>query len=138
MIEGRDFLRAFEFLDGMNGDEIGARTQTGRAYYAAFLEARSVCENHFAYTRTRAPREHGDVAKILTSFDPRMGDDLALLRRLRNLADYDPTITGDTARLQAARAGEYARSIISRLDHIVMAANEADADDYLSDGPEEQ
>lgn len=132
MIEGRDLMRAFEFMGELNG-EVGWRTQAGRAYYAAFLEARSVCEIHFSYERNRSSREHADIARILTRFDPRLGDDLALLRRLRNLADYDLTLSAETTQLQAARSGEYARSIISRLDRIVMAANQADADDELTD-----
>jgi hypothetical protein len=41
MIKGRDLMRVFEFMDGMN-DEVGWHTQAGRPYYAAFIEARSV------------------------------------------------------------------------------------------------
>jgi hypothetical protein len=137
MIEGRDFLRAYEFLDGM-ADEVGARTQTGRAYHAAFLEARSVCEIHLAYERTKTSREHAEIARLRKAFDPRMGDDLAILRRLRNLADYDLTVSNATVLLQAARADDYALSIISRLDRIVIANQEADQDDYIeSDSPDD-
>ncbi len=125
MMEGRDFLRAYTYLEGM-GDEVGPRSQTGRAYFAAYLESRSFCEVHFDYKRSGMSREHGDISRLLKRIDSKLADDLAFLRRLRNLADYDLSISSETARLQAADAGKVAQSIIQHLDQVTFANPDQD------------
>ncbi|CAN5839172.1 hypothetical protein BH24CHL3_BH24CHL3_12270 [soil metagenome] len=125
MIQGRDFLRAFEFLSGMD-DEVGARTQTSRAYYAAYLETRTHCENHFEYLRHGGGREHTDVQRLIASQDSEVADNLAFLRRLLNIADYNLNIRPSTITEQAAESGKLAKSIIAHLDELAsVSTNDA-------------
>jgi hypothetical protein len=123
MIEGRDFLRAFEYLEGM-ADEVGDRTQTGRAYYAAFLEARTFCETHLGYIVRKSGREHGEIPQVLTTLDSRSADNLVFLRRLRNVADYDLNVSAVTIAEQASWSGTIARSIIERLDELTDTSDD--------------
>ena len=123
MIEGRDFLRAFEYLEGMT-DEVGGRTQTGRAYYAAFLEARTFCETHLGYIVRKSGREHGEIPQVLTTLDSRSADNLVFLRRLRNVADYDLNVSAVTIAEQASWSGTIARSIIERLDELTDTSDD--------------
>lgn len=120
MIKGREFLRAFEYLNGM-ADEVGARSQTSRAYYAAFLEARTFCELHLGYINRKSGREHGEVPHVLAMLDSNTADSLVFLRRLRNMADYDLDIsTTTTIAEQARQSGASAQFIIDRLDRLML------------------
>lgn len=82
MMHGREFLEVSAYLKGLES-EASARTRVGRAYYAAFLEARAYCESVLGYQRTMTGREHSDVPKLLKSFDSDIAANLAFLRQLR-------------------------------------------------------
>lgn len=115
MIKGRDFLATADYL-GTNTTEANQRTQTGRAYYAAFLESRTYCETMLQHVRSRSPREHAEVAQTLATVDPQLKVDLAFLRSARNDADYELDLDATTIALQAEQSQRLARSIIARLD----------------------
>src|SRR5680860_1709266 len=64
MIRGRDFLLVRRYLESLDG-EASARTRTGRAYYAAYLEALAHCETHLGYRRKRGLGDHAAVSQVL-------------------------------------------------------------------------
>ncbi len=130
MIEGRDFLDISTILSETRS-EASQRTQIGRSYYAAFLEARQYCEANLQHVRSRSPREHNEVAQALGRVEPQLKVDLTFLRSVRNGADYDIDLDPDTIELQADQSHRLARSIISRLDRMAMADRAADEDDYM-------
>ncbi len=117
MIRGRDFLETADELD-TNRTEANQRTQTGRAYYAAFLESRKYCEMSLHHVRSKSPREHAEVARALATVDPQLQVDLEFLRSVRNDADYELDLDTGTIALQAEQARRLARSIIARLDRL--------------------
>jgi len=117
MIEGRDFLDVAVYLEAMDG-EASARSRTGRAYYAAFLEARSYGETHLGYVRTKSGRQHVLVPRLFSEIDPDIEADLAFLRKLRNIADYEIYVSMDTIAAQSILAKEFAHRILARLDRL--------------------
>lgn len=117
MISGRELLEVANFLESMNG-EASARTRTGRAYYAVFLEARLYCERHHNHVRKKSGREHGDIPRLLNQIDPDLSADLAFLRKLRNVAEYETDVSGDTIKRQATSAKNLAYRILARLDRL--------------------
>ncbi|CAN5778590.1 hypothetical protein BH20CHL3_BH20CHL3_13960 [soil metagenome] len=125
MIEGREFLDVAVYLETMDG-EAGARSRTGRVYYAAFLESRSFCEQHCGYVLPGSGREHVEVPRILTEMDPKLAVDLAFLRKHRNIADYQLHLSSETIRQQAEVAKELANRIIARLDQMTLARQVAE------------
>jgi hypothetical protein len=98
MIEGRDFLGIATILSETRS-EASQRTQIGRAFYAAFLEARRYCETSLHHVRSRSPREHNEVAHVLGSVEPQLKVDLTFLRSVRNGADYELDLDPDTIEL---------------------------------------
>lgn len=114
-MRGRDFLAVSEFLRNLDG-EASDRTRTGRAYYAAHLEARSYCEANFEYAVERSAREHADIPKLLTTIDNDLAVKLAILRGLRNDADYRLDLSPETILRQASAADEHCAEILARLD----------------------
>ncbi|HWK80117.1 MAG TPA: hypothetical protein VNP95_05095 [Thermomicrobiales bacterium] len=50
MIQGREQLAVVDLLAAQDG-EVFQRSLTSRAYYAAYLEARSLCEDHLGFMR---------------------------------------------------------------------------------------
>lgn len=117
MIQGRDFPRVISLLMD-HDDEVVARTSTGRAYYAAYLECRHFCEVHLGFVRSRSAREHNEVPRLLRMLDFELSDRLSFLRGIRNAANYDLELSGETARLQATQATDLAETIIARLDEL--------------------
>lgn len=117
MIEGRDFLRVTSILKG-HEDEVFARTSTGRAYYAAYLECRLYCEVHLGLVRSRTAREHGQVQGLLRTLDLELSDQLTFLRGIRNAADYDLALSSQTVSSQATQSAAVAVWIIARLDEL--------------------
>ncbi len=132
MIRGRDLLRAFDYLTGM-ADEVGARSQTSRAYYATFLEARTLCEHHLGYINRKSGWDHVEVPRVLATMDSNAADSLVLLRRLRNVADYELDVSAETTAEQARQSGTFARLIISRLDQLILANQENDVSGRRND-----
>lgn len=127
MIRGRDFLEVRQYLVGLDG-EASARTRTGRAYYAAFLEALAHCERHHGYQRRRGPSEHAEIARLLATVEPGLVVNLENLRRLRNTADYELSTSTDIIVEQALWSGVLARSIIGRLDELASQSTNAPDD----------
>ena len=124
MIRGRDFLLVGQFLETLAG-EAGARTRTGRAYYAAFLEARQFCEDRLGHERVKSGGEHLTIPRVIATVDAKLEVDLAFRRQLRNHADYDLHLTEETIRLQLLDAVDLANDIIARLDELAAAATDA-------------
>ena len=116
-MRGRDFLDVAHYLDNVEAEAF-YRTKVGRAYYAAYLEARAFSEIALNYRRTRTSQEHQDVARLIAAIDRSVSTDLQFLRRFRNAADYDLDLSGKTVRLQAIQATELAETIIARLDEL--------------------
>lgn len=127
MIEGRAFLDVLEYLDALKS-EASARTQIGRAYYAAFLESRSFAERHLGFARSHDTREHSTIPRLVASTDSEASDKLLFLRRLRNTADYDNELSAETVLEQLQWAKSNAAFIISRLDEAsaVLLAHEGE------------
>ncbi len=120
-MRGRDFLDVAHYLDHVEAEAF-YRTRVGRAYYAAYLEARTFCEIALHYQRTRSAQEHRDVARLIAAINRGVSTDLRFLRRYRNAADYDLELSGETTRLQATQATELAETIIARLDELTAMA----------------
>ena len=118
-MQGRDFLHVARFLDGQDSQEYH-RTQIGRYYYAAFLEARSFCEQRFGFERTWQSQEHRRVPQLISTIDQELADNLAFLRKYRNAADYDLELSRETASIQAAQSAAIAVRIIARLDALTV------------------
>ncbi len=126
-MQGRRFLEVAQRL-GLEEGEPFLRNRVGRAYYAAYLEARQFCEQHLLYTRTKSSREHQDVLEMIRDSDPDLVVKLALLRKYRNTADYDMDISMDAIARNAEDGEAFAIEIIARLDAIASAGARAAAD----------
>jgi len=116
-MEGRDFLAVAHHLRSQT-DEASVRTRIGRAYYAAFLEARSYCEQHLGFVRTMSSREHHDIARLIRPVDRDMANMLKFLRGFRNAADYDLHLSSSTMGRDVVISEDFAADIISRLDKL--------------------
>lgn len=125
-MRGRDFLEILPLLAPAE-TEPSIRTQIGRIYYGAYLEARQWCETNLGYERTRLGREHSQVQKLLAGIDGVILEDLVFLRTYRNTADYDLHVSMDTLKLQLADALDRAEIVISRLDDLHVPPDD-DAD----------
>ncbi len=112
---GREFMAVAIQLRTTNSEATN-RTRIGRAYYAAFLEARQLAQDHLDMPANHTSGSHGAVANVLASHDAQLQVDLGLLRRMRNGADYDLQLTPESLRSQADQACILAGSIIARLD----------------------
>ncbi len=60
-------------------------------------------------------REHQAIANALAGVDPKLELDMRYLRRARNAADYDETLSIDDVRALKLRAQVLTRSILERL-----------------------
>jgi hypothetical protein len=56
MMQGRRFLEVAQRLHLEDGEPF-LRNRVGRAYYAAYLEARQYCEEHLGYVRQKTSIE---------------------------------------------------------------------------------
>jgi hypothetical protein len=125
VIRGREFLEVRQFLLGMAG-EASARTRTGRAYQAAYLEALAYCEHFLSYRRRRGASDHAELARVIAAEDLGLAGNLENLRKLRNAADYDVEESMERIARDVMWSGVLARSIISRLD-VLTAVRTAEA-----------
>lgn len=98
MIQGRDLLAVVDLLAGEPA-EVFQRSLISRAYYAAYLESRALCEDHLGFVRTARGAEHQEVPSLLATIDTDLRTHLRLLRRLRNAADYDTELSAETIAL---------------------------------------
>lgn len=78
-----EFLRVAFALATEDADEAELRTAVGRAYYALFLIAR----DKLGVVTTE--KVHGEVIRVLTRRQRRLGDQLFSLFNLRQAADYE-------------------------------------------------
>ena len=83
-----------------------------------FTSSSMPLELHFEFQRHGGGREHSDIQRLIATQDSEVADNLAFLRRLRNIADYDLIISSATITEQSAESGKLARSIIARLDDV--------------------
>ncbi len=120
-MRGREFLDVAHHLGGVR-DEAILRTRIGRAYYAAYLEARAFCEIALDYRRTRSSREHQEVTRLIAVVAPTVSSDLYFLRGFRNAADYDLDLSYETIRRNDRDAVDLATAIIARLDELTAMA----------------
>lgn len=97
-----DYLQLAQFLAGVSkntpGQEANFRTAVSRAYYAAFCKARNYLRDVDKDTQVTGTRDiHSYVLdQFMKSPDPIRGKiavNLERLRRYRNMADYDDTMT---------------------------------------------
>lgn len=102
-------------------------------YYAVYLEARTWCEQNRGYQRTQYSREHSDISRPILEVDAELADSLAFLRRLRNVADYDIGVSGETMMRQRADAGLMTAAVLDRLDSLVVADSAAESTDPGTD-----
>jgi len=102
----------FDFLnlakDLINDNEAKIRTAISRAYYSSFLIARDT----FSLSE-KTPKVHRKVVSILYSRNPIVANQLHLLRRKRNFADYDTKVV--LSRNDAENAIKLAEDIITGL-----------------------
>ncbi len=132
-MKGRAFLDVLPLLTPVE-TEASIRTQIGRTYYAAYLEAREWCEVNLGYKRERLGREHGEVARMLSPLDPTLEEDLAFLRTFRNTADYDLHISIETLLLQRDESMKRAERVLLGLGDLTIPQPEED-DDTDEDQP---
>ena len=118
-MRGRDFLTVAVQLRDIDS-EAADRSRTSRAYYAAFLEARSFAETFLHLAPDRSHTTHRSVAAAVASIEPQLKVDFTFLRKARNSADYDMRLTRKTIADQAEQSCTMAASIIFRLDRHAM------------------
>ena len=90
------------------GNEASVRTSISRSYYSSFLIARAKLG-----LELRIPAVHQKVIERLYKKNPVIANNLHLLRKLRNLSDYDTKITLQIT--DAEKALKLADSITSKL-----------------------
>lgn len=123
-MRGREFLSVASNLLADTSHEAGLRTSIGRAYYAAYLEARTLCEAKSGVTFARSAREHGLVAEMTKSILPESAVRLRFLRQFRNQADYDLTGDVETIRASAMTAYDEATKVIAEVDAVTDRMSE--------------
>ena len=133
MIQGRDLLAVVAILAREDG-EVFQRSLISRAYYAAYLESCSLCEDHLGFVRSARGAEHREVPTLLAAIDPDLRTRLRLLRQLRNAADYDIELSAQTIAHSAQQSRLYATSILTALDRH-RATFEATAQQHDSPEP---
>lgn len=62
--------------------EAQLRASLSRSYYSVYHVAKVLLDNV----------DHHNIAKELGRIDPQLGEDVEVLRKLRNQADYDPAL----------------------------------------------
>ncbi|MFC0269649.1 HEPN domain-containing protein [Kushneria aurantia] len=80
---------ASEQLDATPLDQPRLRTAINRAYYAAFLTARTYCEYHQFAPESGASHERVINSLLARPNLARYGNQLNTIKRLRHKADYD-------------------------------------------------
>jgi hypothetical protein len=100
-------------------EEVCARTMANRAYYAAYLATREALR--VQYANPGFDVTHRSLTSHLTrAGDPRVreiGSRLKMLRRMREISDYQPTST--VSRLHVALHLADARYVLDRVDRLV-------------------
>ena len=111
-----EFLDLARSLGQTSNDEASLRTAVGRVYYALFLVARSRIA-----TTVIGKAVHAEVIKHVKQRDRSAGDQLATLRRFRNVADYElmPLRATDRNWRQSwSTVDRIAQHILPRLQHM--------------------
>ncbi len=114
---GAAFLNIAKFLLSERADESYVRTAIGRAYYAAFLEARDFCES--SGLPISSGNTHVEVRRCLESLHlEALAIDLRNLHTHRKHADYDVSRQFDDFADVAEITLWQAENIINRLASI--------------------
>ena len=128
MIGARDLLKLAEVLC-RGTTEAEWRCSVGRAYYAAFHQARDLLQT-LGFQIPRAELVHAFLWKRLQSCGPSAvgtaGSKLHQLRSLRNRADYDVTIA--FVQNDAIAAVETSRQILDAFETLAPADRQAALD----------
>jgi uncharacterized protein (UPF0332 family) len=120
-----DYLRLAQFLTGVSknspGQEANFRAAVSRAYYAAFCKARNYLRDVDKDSQVTGTRDiHGYVLdQFMKSPDKirgRIAINLERLRRYRNMADYDDTMTINQANV--LKTLKQAEQVIADLDSL--------------------
>lgn len=96
------------------------RTQIGRLYYAAFIDARHYCKTRHGFVPTGRSKDHEEVRRIIRDqcVDPGIARRLGTLRYLRNLADYRDHIQSQHLDGHLTDARKLASDISERLHDV--------------------
>ena len=128
MIRARDLLNLSENLS-RGATESEWRCAVGRAYYAAFHQARDVLQA-LGFQIPRAELVHAFLWKRLRSCGQSAvgmaGSKLHQLRTVRNRADYD--VAFDFAKKDAIAAVETSRQILDAFERLTAADRQAALD----------
>ena len=128
MIRARDLLNLSENLS-RGATESEWRCAVGRAYYAAFHQARDVLQA-LGFQIPRAELVHAFLWKRLRSCGQSSvgmaGSKLHQLRTVRNRADYD--VAFDFAKKDAIAAVETSRQILDAFERLTAADRQAALD----------
>lgn len=120
-----DYLRLAQFLAGVSknspGQEANFRAAVSRAYYAAFCKARNFLRDVDKDSQVTGTRDiHSYVLdQFMKSPDQtrgRIAINLERLRRYRNMADYDDTMTISQANV--IKTLKQAEEVIADLDSL--------------------
>ncbi len=105
MITGTDVRKVATFLSRFSG-EASTRAQIGRLYYAAFIDARHMCQYQFEFTPTGGGEDHDLVRRCLRdqARDPVLSENLLKLRIMRNKADYRESLPHERQLLKESMA----------------------------------
>ncbi len=96
------------------------RTQIGRLYYAAFIDARHFCKTTYGFVPTGGSEDHKEIRNVIRDrcSDPAIADRLHQLRGLRNRADYREDIQSQHLDGYLTDARELAADISERLNKV--------------------
>jgi len=90
-VHSSEFLSLSEYLmEGSSGfEEASYRTAANRAYLALALWLANMLREGYGVDIPRSTRFYHVIEEQATDLDPLLGEDLRMLRRIRNNADYD-------------------------------------------------
>lgn len=119
MIDGAQIAEIAVHLERHTG-RASKRTQIGRLYYAAFIDARHYCKTRHGFVPTGGAKDHEVVRKIIREqcADPGIAKRLRTLRDLRNLADYRDDIQSQKLDGYLTDARKHASDISERLNKV--------------------
>jgi uncharacterized protein (UPF0332 family) len=123
--------------------EAAERSRIGRAYYAAFLEARAFVGSFLHVQRDKSSGTHQAVPAALGTVAPELAQVLKELRTMRNAADYDLDSPAIDITSTADQACALASRIILGIDRLAPASVGWDSTfpfllmDYLPSDPNE-
>lgn len=88
MFDDREFLEVARHLQYGDPREGFQRSAISRAYYSAFLLARTICRDRGWLPQRGTGADHRAIPGALSRLDAKLGAEFEELRRLRTDADY--------------------------------------------------